>query len=394
MTHRSTGRRRAFTLVELLVVILIIAILLALLVPAIVGAIRTAKASAVTTEINGLAASLAQFKTAYNDFPPSRMYLNESGFYPVANTTSLATAIGSDITVGQLAQRSLQYLKKFWPRVVFSTSAALFTVNTAPWHDFDGDGALTIGPAPGGGYVIQGHQCLVFFLGGIPYNTQSGIGMSGFGRNPANPFTNMIVGSANYRGGTASTGTPSSTQPLFDFAANRLMLDPTSACLIPGYVDSLGNTLQTSPPDTAINFYAYFSSYGSAYDPNDVNFDERDNTGATTTTLATNVGFACVNSGGTSTGAVCQSPAPNPYTSSLTTRVQNGFAQPTVFEKPITFQIISAGVDGKYGIGGQWTSQGENHLPFDANGSNVADPGIRQREGDNLSNFTTGKLSN
>ena len=78
--------------------------------------------------------------------------------------------------------------------------------------------------------------------------------------------------------------------PIFEFNAGRLFLDPTNTTLngsaginpgIPAYYDTLNN----GPPIGAgtgsgpVNFYAYFSAYGSGnYDPNDVNFVETDAT--------------------------------------------------------------------------------------------------------------------
>ena len=46
-------------------------------------------------------------------------------------------------------------------------------------------------------YILQGHECLVFFLGGIPQITASGYGMSGFGKDPTNPFKNSENGSSH-----------------------------------------------------------------------------------------------------------------------------------------------------------------------------------------------------
>lgn len=386
-------RRRAFTMVELLVVILIIGILLALLLPAINSAIKTAKNAQVSSEIQGLQTALNQFKTAFSDYPPSRMYLNEAGFYPTgANTTYLAGNGMTDITLGQLAQRSLRYLQKFWPRATFSSSGVVFANGSTAWHDFNGNGNFDNGGPVAGGYIIQGHQCLTFFLGGIPYNTGSGIGMSGFGKNPSNPFSNMIGGNTMYRGG-ASTAPPSSTTPFYEFRASRLVLDPNDPYGIPGYLDPIGS-LQPNP-GSSVNFYAYFSSYGGSYDPNDVNFPEPDTvTGNAITGLSVNVNFNTYTNGGASNGIVCVSPAPNPYTTSLTTLAANNLPQTSVFQSPNTFQIISSGADGLYGIGGQWTSTGGNNLPFDASASTegINDQGIRQREGDNLTNFNNGTL--
>src|SRR5271157_5249897 len=111
---------RGFTMVELLAVILILAVLIALLLPALNGALKTARNAAVGGEIDQLAQALASFKAQYGDYPPSRIYLAENGDYSVV-TSNVPLGTG-DITLGQLAQRSLVALRKFFPRVVLSTS--------------------------------------------------------------------------------------------------------------------------------------------------------------------------------------------------------------------------------------------------------------------------------
>src|SRR5208282_2452315 len=110
---------RGFTLVELLTVILILAVLITLLLPAINGAVRTAKNAAVGGEINQLAQALASFKAKYGDYPPSRIYLAEEGNYGLAPATAIAVG---DITYAQLAQRSLAFMRKFFPRATFNSS--------------------------------------------------------------------------------------------------------------------------------------------------------------------------------------------------------------------------------------------------------------------------------
>jgi prepilin-type N-terminal cleavage/methylation domain-containing protein len=378
---------RGFTLVELLTVILILAVLIALLLPALNGAVRTARNAAVGGEIDQLAQALASFKAKYGDYPPSRLYLAEDGDYGIVTqavgSTKLATG---DMTYAQLAQRSLAYMRKFFPKVVLNTNGiAVFPANSPRWYDFNGNGVFD------GHYIIEGHQCLVFFLGGIPELTTTivagstgvvtGMGMSGFAKDPTNPFVNATV-------------TTNRQAPFFEFVANRLEVlanyTPYSAMPaapnFPGYVDSLGNTLGSGQ----INFYAYFSAYGNGgYDPNDVNFAETDDFQHGPIGLAFNVTFPVA-------GNICQSAAPNPYTSSLTAQFNGTVPVPTIYLNPQTFQIISSGADGLYGVGGQYSPNAATEtLPLDPNTNNylnTTDSSIRVREKDNITNFHNGKL--
>ena len=80
----ATRRRLGFTMVELLVVLTIIGLLIALLLPAITAAIRTSRSAAVQAEINSMAQALADFKSKYGDYPPSRIALDESGYMQVS----------------------------------------------------------------------------------------------------------------------------------------------------------------------------------------------------------------------------------------------------------------------------------------------------------------------
>src|SRR5206468_3996760 len=128
-------------------------------------------------------------------------------------------------------------------------------------YDFNGNGMLDANA-----YILDGRQCLTLFLGGIPTFSGRGVtsGMSGFSRNPQNPFLNNVIGNANYSNNRAA--------PFFEFSGNRLQMLPeevagvkTPPAGIPAYGDP--NSSSTAP-----NFYAYFSAYGSSnYDPNDVN---------------------------------------------------------------------------------------------------------------------------
>jgi len=395
--HRPrAGRpRRGFTLVELLVVIVILAVLIAFLLPAINSSIRTARSTAVGAEINQMAQALASFKSKYGDLPPSRILLSEDGDYSswISNTNSVSGGAG-DITYAQLAQRSLGYLRKFFPRATFSTSGPVFPHNqTNRYYDFNGNGVFDA-TTP---YILDGHQCLVFFLGGIPTPNAGSYSMSGFGKDPTNPFSNNLAIDPNGNGTAPSPMySANRTAPLFEFNAGRLYAlnpDPnprygTHTGVFPGYLDSLGNAPPTGAAFELNNFYAYFSAYGNnGYDPNDVSFvAEVDSTGQATG-LHYKVGFPTFGTTG------CVSLAPNPYTSTLTIPTTGVIA----FINPQSFQIISSGVDGLFGVGGQYTPDTTPPLVIDGTSNyahyvNLNDHTIRTREQDNLTNFHNGRL--
>ena len=400
-------------MIELLVVIIIIAILVGLLLPAINAAIRAAKNAAVSAEISQLAQAIESFKKRYGDYPPSRLILYENGLFPVTSNLPIP---GENISYGVLGQQSLSAMRQFFPKVPFNSSVVPAQVqqgNGSYWYDFNGNGVFDQTP-----YILHGHECLVFFLGGIPLPSQlpngqgpvpvsSSFGMSGFGSDPNNPFTNNIAVDPRYPNNTNPMYSPNRQPAIFEFNPGRLFMDPNNNALdqltpaqMPGYYDTLG----TGPPGTAAgtttNYYAYFSAYGNgAYNPDDVNFVAESDAN-----LAAPIGLKFVLAAGQTT-----SPAPNPYTSTLTVpsvdAANNTISGNVSFQKAQSYQIISAGADGLYGVGGQYVATTSNSaagsvpLPFDANDTYAGtgnalttDSTIRQREGDNLTNFKSGTL--
>jgi hypothetical protein len=139
--------------------------------------------------------------------------------------------------------------------------------------------------------TLEGHECLVFFLGGIISGDET-LKCEGFGVNPGDP--------------TDLTG-KDRKGPYFQFDAKRLKRDPQTKFLY--YLDAFGK----AP-------YAYFSA-GTA--PNGYNA-EGDCPG-----LAKLVKDCCPDG------------APKPY-----------LEVKDKFWKPNGWQIISAGLDGKFGPGG------------------------------------------
>ena len=151
----SAPLRAAFTLIELLIVISIISLLIALIAPAIAGVLHRAKILEVQVEIMGLDAAANDFKgaSAGKVHPPSSITLYEKG--------------------GAWSNSSKRAIRR-----IFGDE-----FNFAISRDIDGDGNKT------GSFTLNGAECLVFFLGGIPRKDGSGNWvLNGFSKSKSDPF--------------------------------------------------------------------------------------------------------------------------------------------------------------------------------------------------------------
>ncbi|MCI0456976.1 MAG: prepilin-type N-terminal cleavage/methylation domain-containing protein [Gemmataceae bacterium] len=261
----SPTARAGFTLIELLVVIAIIAVLVGLTTAAVMNILRTPAVLQDRTDIQQLDMGIKTFHTKHGFYFPSRIRL----------CRTLAEYTNKTVP-GSLDQKSVEYLNRMFNRLDWSQQP-----------DWSGGLGLSTG-----GVILEGDQCLVFFLGGIP---TSGGGTLGFSTDPRNPTK---PGGERFR--------------YFTFKTERLKLLYRGS---PFY--SYMNAHDNARP------YAYFSSYG------------REN------------GYDTISRLFNPPVSDCASLNVWPYAASTTPTVR--------YHNSKTFQIVSAGFDGSFGPGGQWT---------------------------------------
>ncbi|MCA8993562.1 MAG: prepilin-type N-terminal cleavage/methylation domain-containing protein [Planctomycetaceae bacterium] len=334
---RISHRRGAFTLVELMIVITIITILISFLVVGVFNATRTARRTACTVEISNLEKAIADFQMEYGSTPPSFVILYEAG-----EGSGATENWGSDPTNGeQYRIISRAAIRRIWPRYDFTQNI-----------DLNGNGTTT------DYFILNGAECLVFFLGGVDdrvatttNNYNVNWQPTGFAANPQSPFAPSSYG------GSQPAGTPAAVTnrrgPYYETFIGDRFID-TDGDGFPEYLDALPD--QTQP-------LQYFSSYeGTGYRPRGL--DQTAGTFDDESSVATFVShYITANSAASGADPVPTSPSASWY--------------------PSKFQIISAGFDFEFGSGGVFDGS------FPAAGSETYAAGVRDTtyEKDNITNF-------
>jgi type II secretory pathway pseudopilin PulG len=284
------------TTIEILVVIAIIAILASLIGGGVILALRKGPEAQTRYDLQQLQVAVEKFKTDFGIYPPSSIRL-----YPSASLYSSSA----------VDQASLLYINKLWPNIGNFTNIAW----AGPGH-----------PISASGVTLEGDQCLVFFLGGVPRDASGALSSQGFSLNPTNPASLNAASAADMQ----------NRKKYFEFDAGRLFIRPNALNnLFPSYNDFFGIANSRKQP------YLFFSSYGR---PNGYN------------TMAT--------------GGVI----PDASSLSVVPYVQTK-APATVYYNASTFQLISAGADGQFGPGGVWTP------------ANASTYGSTTKGGDDMTNF-------
>jgi hypothetical protein len=287
-----------------------------------------APAKRVTHEMSQLDVALEQFMTKYDvDYVPSQIKIARN--YASYN---LSVALDRD---------SVDYLTK-----TIGRNSPNFTKK---WQSQSGIQWTPV-MQPGDVEILEGHQCLVFFLGGLCTQSGGQFNPVGFSTDASNPDAPPRKGDG--------------IGPFHEFNTNRLQV-PTGKKFFPAYIDSY------SPrPNGITQYYAYFSSY------------KKDNG---YNRYRTDGSLTFPTSGPASTAPImsdCVSLGLWPY-ASQPPGTQGGAPS---YLRSKDWQIICAGEDGFFGPGTDLT------LPTPYYWNSVTAAKIPRGGADDFANFAKGKL--
>lgn len=300
------SRPRGFTLVEMLMVIVIISILIGLLIVAVAPAITKGKVATVRAEIDQLHNAVERYKMEFGAYPPSPGTLGSTSAAP-----GFETAV-------QREARILRHIRKAFPRYVVADFTALATAIQA------GTSRDLTDPSDGLGISdLDSAEVIVFFLGGLPIRRPGPGGtetweLSGFCANPQAPFLHVDDPQGQQR-----------TIKLFEFDTRRLVDRDGDGW--PEYIPPGTTTVAEMPP------YVYFDSTSYGLFPH---YPGNEPGPFVPEPLSP---FELIGDWGLAF----------PYVTSWEvaphTDPTNSQAWNLRWVNPSTFQIISAGQDGKYG---------------------------------------------
>jgi prepilin-type N-terminal cleavage/methylation domain-containing protein len=235
LTPNNQTRRTGFTLIELMVVVVIIALIAGLLTAATIKALAKGKQVRCKTEISELSVAVQNFYAKFGFYPPSQIKLCEKLSYYGATTFDT---------------ESINTIRRMFPRIDMTIWGSASPTVGIDWNGNNVIDPATAASGPVGVTILEGDQCLVFFLGGIPANTGGPPGCTGFSTNAGNPAAHV------------STGGP--TMPLlFEFPSSRLILRSTaSGNFFYSFLDPYGSSNGSGGLLSGLP-YAYFSAYNN-----------------------------------------------------------------------------------------------------------------------------------